>query len=640
MTELRYTKDGVPIYDGSPELYVPYQRAAYLYAETIEWKKRTLVGPRLQAALEGSAKLAVEHKPPGWISHPQGASQLLQCLKQSVRAPTLAEAGRTMSRFFYGIKRRRGEGMAAWVVRHDEALLEAKRTLAEAIHEYGPQLPKVSSKRSMSYKAPSQTGTSHHPSEHGGEENPTHRGEAEAESIGPEEDEYGVIHEVYEDEDPREWNSWWTSWWQPNASWSWERSSHYSGGHYSAVGPGDGSHASWDASEAASSQAEKFLPDFVIAWLLLQRSGLDATEKAVIVANLKNQFSTARVKEALKLTWPDEELKKRDAGKHSAFFTTEEAVLLAEDDEWQEDEAPAWDDPEDEYAYKALEDDAQEAFAAIQDARRTLRDAREKQAQMRRNRNFFPSKGKGKAATRPPVKCFKCGGPHLRRDCPEQGSAGTSEQRANLVFTAVGCMTSSLSNAGAAEPEWPVQTSVAASQDEEASFVALQQAIQEGKAIIDGGATSSLGSEEAVQQIANLNWQRAGDDGITIVPGEAPAFRFGNNGKHVCMATALLKLPSSQVNGQMKVHLHDIPGQPVLLSVQSLRSLGAVIDFSNNEAIFKALDPTKVVTLETTPSGHQLFPLTQDVLSNARRMSRPFKGFQDWESGGHPARSE
>ena len=138
MSELRYNKDGVPIYDGAPELFVAYQRAALIYSETIEWKKRSLVGPRLQAALEGSARLAVEHMTPGWISHDLGASQLLEYLKRQVRAPTLAEAGRTMSRFFYGIKRRRGEGMAAWIVRHDEALLEAKRTLAEAIHEYGP----------------------------------------------------------------------------------------------------------------------------------------------------------------------------------------------------------------------------------------------------------------------------------------------------------------------------------------------------------------------------------------------------------------------------------------------------------------------------------------------------------------------
>ena len=125
MAELRYTKDGIPIFDGAPELFVAYQRAALVYTETIEWKKRSIVGPRLQAALEGSARLAVEHMPPGWVSHPKGASQLLlEYLKRQIRSPTLAEAGRTMARFFYGIKRRRGEGMAAWIVRHDEALLQ------------------------------------------------------------------------------------------------------------------------------------------------------------------------------------------------------------------------------------------------------------------------------------------------------------------------------------------------------------------------------------------------------------------------------------------------------------------------------------------------------------------------------------
>ena len=64
----------------------------------------------------------------------------------------------------------------------------------------------------------------------------------------------------------------------------------------------------------------------------------------------------------------------------------------------------------------------------------------------------------------------------------------------------------------------------------------------------------------------------------------------------------------------MKIHLHDIPGQPVLLSVKSLRALGAVIDFERNEAVFKRLHPQKLVTLETTDGGHQLFPLVSDVL--------------------------
>ena len=97
MTELRYTKDGVPIFCGSPELFVAYQRAALVYTETVEWKKRSVVGPRLQAALEGSARLAVEHMPPGWISHPKGASQLLDCLKRQIRSPTLAWRASSMA---------------------------------------------------------------------------------------------------------------------------------------------------------------------------------------------------------------------------------------------------------------------------------------------------------------------------------------------------------------------------------------------------------------------------------------------------------------------------------------------------------------------------------------------------------------
>ena len=126
MAELRYTKDGCrSIYDGSPELFVAFHKADLIYAKTIEWKKRSLVGPRLQAALEEAQSLSWSTK----TRPTRMPIRVLEGLKLQVRAPTLAEAGRTMSRFFYGIKRRRGEGMAAWIVRHDESVLEAKRTL-------------------------------------------------------------------------------------------------------------------------------------------------------------------------------------------------------------------------------------------------------------------------------------------------------------------------------------------------------------------------------------------------------------------------------------------------------------------------------------------------------------------------------
>ena len=142
----------------------------------------------------------------------------------------------------------------------------------------------------------------------------------------------------------------------------------------------------------------------------------------MIVANLKNDFSTVKVKAALKLTWPDDELKRRDAHKNAAMFTAEESVLMADDGETEEYEAVEWDNPEDGYAYQALEDDAQEALAALQDSRRTLREAREKQAQMRRNRSFYPAKRKGQvrwgAATAQVLQMWRPAfSPRLPRDC-------------------------------------------------------------------------------------------------------------------------------------------------------------------------------------------------------------------------------
>ena len=358
---------------------------------------------------------------------------------------------------------------------------------------------------------------------------------------------------------------------------------------------------------------------------------MDATERSVLVANLKNNFSAQRVKEALKLTWPDEELKRRDAGKHAAMYTQEESALLADEDHFEEVDPGSWEDPDEEQAYQALAEEAHDALAAIYEAKRTLREARDKQAQMRRNRRFYPSKGQGKGRSgedrrgdRPPPKCFRCGGAHFRRDCPESANQAEQESRANFVFSVL--------TTGAAEPEWHERyeaQALAADQSDEHSLLALQHIIKEGKAIIDGGATSSLGSEEALQQIADLNWQQRGDDGIQIVPGQAPSFRFGNNARHDCLGTALVKLPFQDADGKMKVHVHDIPGQPVLLSVQSLRALGAVIDFGRDEAIFKTLSPSSVIQLETTDSGHQLFPLVGDALQGARRRKTPFRSLYD-----------
>ena len=97
----------VPCYDGTAELFEKYKREALLFAETLEWRKRETAAPRLIAALEGPARLAAQQKPSSWFSNPKGVYQLRDVLKTTMKSPTLPEAGRYISRFFFNLKRRR-----------------------------------------------------------------------------------------------------------------------------------------------------------------------------------------------------------------------------------------------------------------------------------------------------------------------------------------------------------------------------------------------------------------------------------------------------------------------------------------------------------------------------------------------------
>ena len=176
------------------------------------------------------------------------------------------------------------------------------------------------------------------------------------------------------------WSQWYqdhdwyrNSWWDSSAQWwNWQQWPQDRPQHQPS------SAGKYDVSLAASDEADKFLPDFVVAWMLLQRSGLDGTERGAIIANLKNQFTTSRVKEALRLNWPEEDLRKRDQAKGSALLVDEDFddALLHEEEEVDLESLD--DESREEYGY--LIKNVESAFQAFQGARRTLKEAREKQS--------------------------------------------------------------------------------------------------------------------------------------------------------------------------------------------------------------------------------------------------------------------
>ena len=298
--------------------------------------------------------------PPGWFSHPKGVYSLLDLLRTSLRAPSLPEAGRYITKFFYGLKRRKGETMA-WLVRHDEALDDVKRTLCEAIRDYGKKAPRIGqAERSSTPQSP----RSAYPPEP----------EQPFGDNGLMREEADVAGDYWGDEAWGDYG-WKESGWQ--GSWSWKGSQAES--------------YSWnDTGDHAAQQAQGFLPDFVVAWMLLQRSGLDLQEKSAIIANLKNDFSLQKVKDALRLTWSDEDLRKRDGQKQTAYVIDDDEGDVWEAQELEESEVANM-TSEDQAAFHALEEEALAAYQQLQGARRTLREAREKQTFIRKNRKYYSS---------------------------------------------------------------------------------------------------------------------------------------------------------------------------------------------------------------------------------------------------------
>ena len=178
---------------------------------------------------------------------------------------------------------------------------------------------------------------------------------------------------------------------------------------------------------------------------------------------------------------------------------------------------------------------------------------------MKKNRNFFKDDrrpgGQQPGGGRPPVKCFRCGGPHLKRDCPEKPSEASTRSQCAFVFSA---FQEAALEPGEGELRCHDLQALAAEREDEKILMTLEDVIRQGKAIIDGGATSSLGSEEAVRQVAEMNWRRSGHDGLEIDPDDKPNFCLGNNGRQSCLSTAKVAVSLGEHQGTMNVHIHEI----------------------------------------------------------------------------------
>ena len=97
-----------------------------------------------------------------------------------------------------------------------------------------------------------------------------------------------------------------------------------------------------------------------------------------------------------------------------------------------------------------------------------------------------------------------------------------------------------------------------------------------------------------------LNQAKQGYHGLQkLDTTERPVFGFGNSSSDRCLSTAWLQVSAGGKSGEMKIHTLDRGDGPILLSVQTLRSLKAVLDFENDLVVFRAIDPQTVIETRT-----------------------------------------
>ena len=147
-----------------------------------------------------------------------------------------------------------------------------------------------------------------------------------------------------------------------------------------------------DTSEWGRNKLPEILPDFIQGWYLFMDSGLDVIERNVLHAELRGDFGVRSVESVLRKHWSDSDIRKRDAEKGRYMSNLvggeeEEPMGYLGESDPMGLEAEGF--SAEEIEVMAVEEEkAREALAAIQESKRTLRDARARQHAVKMSRQF------------------------------------------------------------------------------------------------------------------------------------------------------------------------------------------------------------------------------------------------------------
>ena len=100
-------------------------------------------------------------------------------------------------------------------------------------------------------------------------------------------------------------------------------------------------------------------------------------------------------------------------------------------------------------------------------------------------------------------------------------------------------------------------------------------------------------------------------------------FRFGNGMTQSSESLVCLNDLKQQVgNHEIKLGAYtiDATGVPLLLGIRTLERLGAVLDTKQRYLVLKTVDPTLIVPLKRSPTGHLLLDLCSNWLDGGAKI--------------------
>ena len=653
MEKVTKSKDGIPQWNGDARSFQEYEEMSLLWDQSIPYHKRYLSGPKLISELSGSARKLIVGKRPDWLSHAQGVEYLMQHLRKSLGRPQIPELTEHLNRYFRGSSRKKGETMNDYITRKSEVYARAKQALMR-VQQYkktrnGPTTASSTSSQSnwstwqhsqwQSWQDNDQYDRWHDCHE---TTSTSHQGAGQE---GPDED--------HDDQQTSQAMT-------PADPWAaWQR-----------YGPRD-EHEAWV-------HEEELLPEFLQAWYLLADAGLNAQERNMIQTAIGETYTIQRMSQELRTQWPEEDLLRRDQlpqARASGFWHEKKEDSEDEETDGEMTSAAAliangMNDEGIALMTAAVEAE-EEAMTALHQAKRTLREARAKQHQVKLSRQYYkttektykdgkPTGGAGTSG----VKCFRCGGPHKVAQCPDRQAprreqAHQAQEEAPFVCFSDHHMKENedgyfTADEGVDDWDYEVKNHEGDLQEIEKSTTTgddteihqqsswyteeayatedagrnrqktTEEAIQMGYGIIDGGATRTLASVHALEAMVNENLRKHQDGRVLEVDTDnQPLFGFGNSSREKCLSTAKMKIVANQKDGVLTVHTLDKGVGPMLLSIATLRALKAVIDFEEDLICFRAIDPDRVIQLERSQAGHQLLSMTDDLYKEAVPCTKP-----------------